>query len=130
MKSLFLSAFILFSFSALAQTQLISGDYGVSLRDRHGNLHHCTLEVLNLEAEETLRLTIQDCPPPVNNVPLYYSPENKSYISDKIYVTTRRGGYKMYEIVPLTSSSLEMISYREYGDGEVGKPRRIQAKLK
>jgi hypothetical protein len=130
MKKLLALCVFLLSLSAFAAPQLESGAYGVQVRDRRGNIHHCTLNIENNTAAEFLVLNINDCPPPVIDVRLYKYDGGTSYMSDKIYVTTRRGGYKMYEIIPMSTSKFKMISYREYGDGGVGKPREVVATLK
>ncbi len=44
-------AFLLLTLSTLtfAKVELASGDYGVKVRDRAGNIHHCTLEIQNMK---------------------------------------------------------------------------------
>jgi hypothetical protein len=114
----------------LAKTELASGDYGVKVKDRAGNVHHCTLEIQNNITEQYLVLNINDCPPPVKDIALFYFDDEGVYLSDKIEADTRRGGFKVYEIEAKSSTKFIMTSYREYGDGGVAKPRKVQAILK
>jgi hypothetical protein len=123
-----MSIAFLFSTFAFAAPVLQTGDYGVTVYDRYGRAHNCTLEIQSYS--DHLVLSINNCPPPVNNVRLNSFDNGEIFVSDKIYVSTRRGGYKFYEILPLSESSFKMISYREYGDGGVGKPREVIATLK
>ncbi len=125
-------AFLLLTLSTFtfAKVELASGDYGVKVRDRAGNIHHCTLEIQNIVSEQLLILNISDCPPPVKDVELFYYQSEGAYVSDQIAADTRRGGFKVYEIEAVSSTKFIMTSYREYGDGGVGKPRKVTATLK
>lgn len=130
MKNLLILGFMFLSAAAFGAPTLESGDYGVSLRNRHGDVKHCTLNIFNNQEEGILVLNILDCPPQVVDVVLYEYEDGDIFVSEKIPATTRRGGYKLYEIKPLSSTSFEMTSHREYGDGGVGRPRSIVANLK
>lgn len=118
----------LFSLSAFAQMpQLESGDYKVEVRNRAGQTRVCTLNIQNNVATSDLVLNISDCPPAVVNVTLFGYEDESYYMSSKIVANTRRGGFKLYEIHPISTTQFKMISHREYGDGGVGRPRSVMA---
>lgn len=130
MKSLFLVTVLLSSFTVMAGSILESGDYGVTLKNRHGETKHCTFNILNKVQEETIILNMRDCPPEIIDVPLYPSLDGDFYVSHEIYPDTPREGYKFYEIRDLSSTQFELTSHRVYGDGGIGKPRKIIATKK
>lgn len=130
MKKFLILGFMFLSMGVLAAPILETGDYGVSLRNRNGDVMNCTLNIFNNTEEGFLVLNILDCPPQVIDVVLHEYDNGDIFVSEKIPATTRRGGYKLYEIKPLSSTSFEMTSHREYGDGGVGRPRSIVANLK
>ena len=133
MKKIIFLLSLIFTMNLFAMGDLATGDYGVSVTDRRGKVHHCTLNIKNVKEEtgdEYLVLNISDCPPPVVDITLFKYESDNLYQSDKIHVTTRRGGYKIYIIRPLSDTHFEMESFREYGDGGVAKPRKVIATLK
>lgn len=123
---------MLFALSSMAQTVLESGDYGVSVKDRRGRTHHCTfiIESLSNGTDGYLDMSMLDCPPKLRNIALFPYEGGSIYVSDRIDVTTDRGGVKFYEIRPLSSTQFEMTSHREYGDGGIGRPRKVVATKK
>lgn len=130
MKKSILFLISILSFSVFATSSLETGDYGVTLKNRAGETKKCTLSILNNTAENILVLNIADCPPKVIDVVLYPSQDGDFYVSEEIYPDTRREGYKFYEIRELSAKQFEMTSHRVYGDGGIGKPRKIIATKK
>lgn len=111
-----------------AVIQLETGNFEVRPVDRYGRVQVCTFEIENVQSEQMLILNVNDCPPAIVDVMLYNYPGEDFYISQKIDATSSsREGHKMYEIHPISPTQFKMVSYREYGDGRVDKPRSIIA---
>lgn len=131
MKKIFFTFIMSLMVANLAlATDLLSGDYGVQVKDRYGRVHHCTLNIQNDRQQDYLILNIQDCPPVVTDVYLFPFEHGRVYSSNKIDVNDRHGGYKLYEIHPKSSTQFKMVSYREFANGQVGKPRTVVATKK
>ncbi len=108
--------------------QLDSGNYEVRPRDRYGREQICTFEIQNVQDKGMLILNVKDCPPAIIDVPLYNYEGESFYISQRIEAeTSSREGFKMYEIHPISNTQFKMVSYRQYANGEVDKPRSIIA---
>lgn len=108
--------------------QLESGNFEVRPVDRYGRVQVCTFEIENVASEQMLILNVNDCPPAIVDVRLYNYPGEDFYISPKVDATSStREGFKMYEIHPISATQFKMVSYREYADGRVDKPRSIIA---
>lgn len=111
-----------------AVIQLESGNFEVRPVDRYGNVQVCTFEIQNVQSEGMLILNVNDCPPVITDVRLYNYEGDSFYISQKVEAeSSSREGYKMYEIHPIGPTQFKMVSYREYGNGKVDKPRSIIA---
>lgn len=111
-----------------ALIQLESGNFEVRPVDRYGNVQVCTFEIENVEAEKMLILNVNDCPPAIVDVRLYNFEQDTFYISEKVDATSSsREGFKMYEIHPISPKQFKMVSYRQYANGQVDKPRSIIA---
>ena len=109
--------------------QLESGNFEVKPVDRYGNVQTCTFEIQNVQAEAMLILNVNDCPPVISDVRLYNYEGDAFYISQKVDSTSSsREGFKMYEIHPISPTQFKMVSYRQYANGQVDKPRSIIAK--
>jgi hypothetical protein len=109
--------------------QLETGSYEVRPVDRYGNVQVCTFEIQNVQTEGMLVLNVNDCPPVISDVRLFNYEGDAFYISQKVTAeTSSREGYKMYEIHPMSSTQFKMVTYREYANGQVDKPRSIIAK--
>lgn len=117
------------SLSAYANfIQLESGNFEVRPVDRYGREQICTFEIENIFAQNMLILNVNDCPPSLSNVRFYNGVNTNNYISEKIDAqTSTRGGYKFYEIQPISSTQFMMISHRVYENGQSDKPRSIIA---
>lgn len=111
--------------------QLETGSFEVRPVDRYGNVQVCTFEIENVQSEGMLVLNVNDCPPVITDVKLHNFEGDAFYISQKVDATSStREGFKMYEIHPITPTQFKMVTYRQYANGQVDKPRSIIANKK